>query len=183
MIVAVDFDGTLCHDAWPGVNEMSLPGIYTLKIFKQNGGRLVLWTCRTGRSLQAAIDACAAYGLTFDAINENDPQHIEMWEADHGKSVYSPKVYADLYIDDKAMMCYEGIPWLRVHHFLNGIDDSKEFLDWLFANFGTLWGLEKVFKYWKEYSGRDIKSIDQIPAQELPLAPFKLMMEEREAVK
>jgi hypothetical protein len=45
-IVAVDFDGTLCKDAWPGIGEPNYRLIDTLLKAQRRGVRLTLWTCR-----------------------------------------------------------------------------------------------------------------------------------------
>ena len=181
MIVAVDFDGTLCRSPWPYADDFDLVGLYTMKLFRQNGGRLILWTCRHDESLADAIHACAKRGLYFDAVNENDPQHVEMWEADHGKSDFSPKVHADLYVDDKAMMCYEGIPWLKIHKFINGLDNTNDIIGWIFDTYRTPEALNEVRAAWEKYSGRKLSSIQDLPMYGLPLEPFRLMLKEMKA--
>ena len=51
-IVAVDFDGTLTiGDNYPKIGEMNMVAIQYLKQYKKLGGKLVLWTCRSGLSL------------------------------------------------------------------------------------------------------------------------------------
>lgn len=57
--------------------------------------RLILWTCREGDQLERALQWCYAHGLTFDAVNDNLPDHITTW----GNN--PRKVYADVYIDDR----------------------------------------------------------------------------------
>lgn len=172
MIVAVDFDGTLCRSPWPAVDDMDLVGIYVLKEFKKKGGRVILWTCRNGEHLQAAVDACAKYGLYFDAVNDNDPQHLQNWEAHHGKPLkYSPKIYADLYIDDKAMMGYE-IPWNRINQYLNGVGDGNNFWQWFSENRSKMGDDKDILRTMSEYVGRSITSISQFEYCGTPYAPF-----------
>ena len=96
-IIAVDFDGTLCKDAWPEIGEPNGNLIYELKIRKQCGYKIILWTCRTGELLDKAIKWCADRGLIFDAINENVPEAIERFGGD------CRKIYADVYYDDKSV--------------------------------------------------------------------------------
>lgn len=94
MVIAVDFDGTLCEDAFP---EIGMPNIYlieALKSHQKNGDKLILWTCRCGKYLDKAVEWCKEQGLIFDAVNENVPDII----AKYGNG--GPKVFADLYIDD-----------------------------------------------------------------------------------
>ena len=96
MIIAVDFDGTLCENAFPEIGKPNAYLIYSLKGKQLLGDKLILWTCRTGECLMKAIDFCSNYGLYFDAINENLPETLEMFGGD------SRKIHADIYIDDKS---------------------------------------------------------------------------------
>lgn len=95
-IIAVDFDGCLCDSIYPECGEPNMGLIAMLKSFKRAGGRLILWTCREASSLQTAVNWCILQGLSFDAVNDN----IEELKILYGNN--SRKVYADLYIDDKA---------------------------------------------------------------------------------
>jgi hypothetical protein len=96
-IVAVDFDGCLCSNKWPEIGEPNTALIQRLIRHRENGGEVILWTCREGRSLDAAVDWCAQRGLTFDAVNANLESQNELFGND------CRKIGADLYIDDKAM--------------------------------------------------------------------------------
>lgn len=93
MIVAVDFDGTIFTNKYPKVGEPIEPVINYLKYLRQQGYKLILWTCRTGDSLIEAVKACEKVGLKFDAVNQNINERRMVQP--------SRKVYADLYIDDK----------------------------------------------------------------------------------
>ena len=96
MIIAVDFDGTLCENKWPEIGD-PYPGVIAFCLGQRmTGSKLILWTCRQGKELQAAIDWCRQFHLTFDAVNENLPEHIAAFGGD------TRKVYADMYIDDKS---------------------------------------------------------------------------------
>ncbi len=96
MIIAVDFDGTLCECAWPDIGKPITPMIKLMKFAREiMGHKLILWTCREGKALNAAVDWCSNLGLDFDYVNESLPEMIEKY----GKS---RKVGADVYIDDKA---------------------------------------------------------------------------------
>ena len=91
--IAVDFDGTLCErEKFPAIGKPKQAMIDWLKAQKQNGKRLILWTCREGEDLKQAIEWSAEQGLTFDTHNENIP----------GFPVETRKVVADIYIDDRA---------------------------------------------------------------------------------
>lgn len=96
MIIAVDFDGTLCSNKWPEIGEPEELLLGTLRQHQDHGSKIILWTCRTGKLLDDAVKWCEEQGLIFDAINENLPEIIEQMGGD------SRKIYADVYIDDKA---------------------------------------------------------------------------------
>lgn len=95
MIIAVDFDGTLCESAWPNIGNPNRKLIKHLVAFRDEGNQVILWTSREGEMLTTALAWCEKYGLSFDAVNDNLP---EMQERFGGNS---RKVFANLYIDDK----------------------------------------------------------------------------------
>lgn len=97
MIYAVDFDGTLCKDDYPEIGEPNTGVIDFVKAEQARGAKVILWTCRCGADLAAAIEWCSDHGLAFDAINDNLPEHVAIYNNN------CRKVYADRYIDDKAL--------------------------------------------------------------------------------
>lgn len=98
-IIAVDFDGTLAGDGvWPEVGAPNLVLIQQLKERKAAGDKLILWTCRSGEALEAAVKWAAEQGLTFDAVNDNLPEVV----AAYGNN--SRKISCDYYIDDKSIL-------------------------------------------------------------------------------
>ena len=101
IIVAVDFDGTLCDNNYPKAGAEHWGLIHALQELKIEGKiDLILWTCRSGEDLEFAVNWCKERGLIFDTVNENLPRVIEMYHGD------TRKVSADIYIDDF------GYPWL-----------------------------------------------------------------------
>lgn len=101
MVYAIDFDGTLCVDRYPEIGEPREDVINALLAIKGRTSRrtaqdrFILWTCREGDQLERALQWCYFHGLTFDAVNDNLPEHIERY----GNNCR--KVYADIYIDDR----------------------------------------------------------------------------------
>ncbi|MBO4309782.1 MAG: hypothetical protein J5856_01810, partial [Lachnospiraceae bacterium] len=91
-IIAVDFDGTLCYSNWPGLGEPNIPLIEYLKFQKKQGNKLILWTCRAGAALDLAVNWCIEHELSFDAVNDNLPEIIELY----GNN--SRKITCDYYI-------------------------------------------------------------------------------------
>ena len=97
-IIAIDFDGTLCTNNWPEIGDPNFELIDCLLAEqKVAGSKLILWTCRTGDQLDAAVKWCQDHGLYFDAVNDNLPEQIEMY----GNN--SRKIFADIYVDDKSL--------------------------------------------------------------------------------
>lgn len=98
MIIAVDFDGTLCGNAWPAIGAPR-NGVIDYVLWRQKGGaKLILWTNRTGQRLDEAVDWCREQGIIFDAVNKNLPEMIERFGGD------CRKVFADEYLDDKGVL-------------------------------------------------------------------------------
>ena len=108
--IALDFDGTVVTHEYPHIGE-DAGAVPVLKELVANGYRLILHTMRHGALLEQAVDWFRSRGIPLYAINENPSQR--KWTA-------SPKVYADLYIDDSSL----GIP-LR---FVDGC--SRPVVDW-----------------------------------------------------
>ncbi|MCM1220632.1 MAG: hypothetical protein NC548_39705 [Lachnospiraceae bacterium] len=101
MIIAVDFDGVITPNGhWPSAGEANKAVIEWLKELRKGGNKLILWTIRTGEALETAVAFCQEHGLEFDAVNKNVPEIIEYLGTD------SRKVYANFYIDDRAV-CME----------------------------------------------------------------------------
>ena len=100
-IVAVDFDGTLCENAFPKIGKPKHDVIETIKEYQGYGWKTILWTCRNYESLDQAVEWCKQQGLTFDAINVNLPEVQELFGGD------TRKVFADVYIDDKNVLLKE----------------------------------------------------------------------------
>ena len=114
MIIAVDFDGTIVEDAYPRIRKPQTFAFETLKALKQERHRLILWTCREGKSLQEAVDFCRENGVEFYAVNSNFPDEPLSSED-------SPKIVADLYIDDRNLGGFPG--WDQVWQALKPNDE------------------------------------------------------------
>lgn len=101
-IIAVDFDGTLCASNWPDIGKPNQFVIDELIRQQSDGAKLILWTCREGEQLQAAVKWCLEHGMRFDAVNDN----LEENKALYGNN--SRKVFATEYWDDKSAVVYAG---------------------------------------------------------------------------
>ena len=97
VIIAVDFDGTLCVNQWPAIGPPRAAVISWVKARQHGGDKLILWTNREAERLDEALKWCADQGIEFDAVNENLPEIVKMFGGD------CRKIWADVYLDDKAM--------------------------------------------------------------------------------
>ena len=102
--VAVDFDGTLCADAFPEVGAPNRAVIDYVKRLAADGSKIILYTSRengTRKLLDEAVAFCKAQEIPLYAVNENpgNPHAAKIGL----KPSDGRKVYADLYIDDKAI--------------------------------------------------------------------------------
>ena len=101
LVIAVDFDGTLCENKFPEIGEPIQSVINYVKQLKAEGCKLILWTCREGEALLKAVAWCAKWGLYFDAINANLPERIAEYGTD------PRKIGADFYLDDRNILVKE----------------------------------------------------------------------------
>ena len=103
MIIAVDFDGTLCEECWPEIGKPNLKLIGELIYRRSLGDRLILWTCRSGIQLTQAVFFCKSYGLEFGGVKEKRPEISE----EYGNGWR--KIAADSYSDDRSEK-----PWVTL---------------------------------------------------------------------
>jgi len=110
MILGIDFDGTCVTHAYPKVGRfIGAESVLTDLVSK--GHKLILYTMRSGRELDDAVEWFNSNKIPLWGVNHNPEQHL--WTS-------SPKVYAQLYIDDAAL----GIP------LLDGLSGERPFVDW-----------------------------------------------------
>ena len=136
MIIAVDFDGTCVTHDFPNVGK-NIGAEIVLRKLSDKGHKIILYTMQshpsektekagtsgmiptTNDCLQDAIDWFEKYNIPLYGINNNPSQHS--WSD-------SPKVYANMYIDDAAL----GIP--LVHKDTGHMYDSsvmRPYVDWV----------------------------------------------------
>ena len=94
-IIALDFDGTVVTHAYPEVGE-DIGAVAVLKELVAQEDKLILWTMRSGTLLEDAVAWFKKHDIPLWSINEN-PSQKEWTE--------SPKLHADLLIDDSALGC------------------------------------------------------------------------------
>ena len=107
MIIAVDFDGTVVEHKFPEIGD-ELPGaIYTLRALQKAGHYIIIWTCRNltePMPFYNMIDWFRSKRFEPDNINSNYP--LLTFQP-------SPKIYADIYIDDRNFGGFPGWDKIR----------------------------------------------------------------------
>jgi hypothetical protein len=116
--IAVDFDGTIVEHAYPEIGKEMLFAFLTLKELNKNGVRLILWTFRSGKELEEAVEYCRKNGIEFYAVNKNYPEEVM-------NETISRKIDADIFIDDRNLGGFPG--WSAVWQMLNPFEvEQKE---------------------------------------------------------
>ena len=120
--VALDFDGTMAFttpETYPYIDAVNYKAIEVMKKYKEAGGKIVLFTCRTDTDLDIAIECLREYGLEVDTVNEDLQETIDDWYKIQPDSSISPKVFVDVYIDDRAFpACRDGLNWDDIEKYI-----------------------------------------------------------------
>lgn len=118
MIIAVDFDGTLVENAYPAIGKEIPFAFDSLKRLQREGHhQLILWTVREGRLLDEAVAFCAERGVSFYAVNQNNP--------DDKPGSGPRKLNADLFIDDRNL---GGLPdWGLIFRMIQANKADRNF--------------------------------------------------------
>ena len=97
MICALDFDGTVVKHMFPKIGPPVPHAAHVIRRLHAKGWDIILWTCRRGSdAMDAAKYVENVVGVPLHGLNEN--QEGDDWTSD-------PKVFAHLYIDDRALGC------------------------------------------------------------------------------
>lgn len=103
--IAVDFDGTIVENAYPAIGKPMLFAFDTLRELQRRGFVLILWTVRTGKLLDEAVEFCSKNGVEFYAVNSNHPEEVLDDETPR-------KLLVDIFIDDRNIGGFVG--WSKV---------------------------------------------------------------------
>jgi hypothetical protein len=117
--IAVDFDGTIVENNYPRIGREMMFAFATMKELQKKGHLLILWTFRTGRLLDEAVEYCRAQGIEFYAVNESFPGELE-------SGSFPRKLNVDLFIDDRNVGGFIG--WSKVWQLLSPGDPDMALL-------------------------------------------------------
>ena len=122
MLIAVDFDGTIVTHKYPAIGEELPFATDTLKMLRQDGHRLILWSVREGRLLDEAVEWCRERGVEFYAINHDYPE-----ETTDNNPHFSRKLKVDLFIDDRNL---GGLPdWGTIYRMIKHHQKWDDLID------------------------------------------------------
>ncbi|MMZ43623.1 hypothetical protein D1872_51860 [compost metagenome] len=117
LVLAVDFDGTITEQPDMATYPMTdrPHAVRVLRRLHEDGVRLQLWTCRTGRFLDEAVEFLQHKGIAevFETINDQLPEVYQKYAPNVAR-----KLGADFYIDDKNIMF--KVDWLAIEEFIYG---------------------------------------------------------------
>lgn len=116
-ILAIDFDGTIVESRYPKIGKPIIFAFETLKKLQEEGFILILWTYRSGKELDEAVEFCRDNGIEFYAVNRSYP------EEEFDESI-SRKIAADIFIDDRNIGGFYG--WGSVYKELMGEEISNQ---------------------------------------------------------
>ena len=109
--IAVDFDGTIVEHKYPEIGKEITFAFQTLRTLQEQGHQLILWTYRSGKELDDAVEYCRRNGIEFYAVNSSYPE--EEFDEDYD----SRKIDADIFIDDRNI---GGLPpWGEIYQMIN----------------------------------------------------------------
>ncbi len=109
--IAVDFDGTIVEHRYPEIGKDILFAFETLHALQKQKHLLILWTYRSGKELDEAVEYCRMNGIEFYAVNRSYP------EEEFNESYASRKIEADIFIDDRNIGGMLG--WGEIYHLIN----------------------------------------------------------------
>ena len=109
--IAVDFDGTIVEHKYPEIGKEVMFALQTLRTLQEQGHQLILWTYRSGKELDDAVEYCRRNGIVFYAVNASYPE--EEFDEDYD----SRKIDADIFIDDRNIGGL--LAWGEIYQMIN----------------------------------------------------------------
>lgn len=132
-IICVDFDGTIAKWAkYPNIGTLVPYSKDVINRLHASGHEIIIWTCRGPNGVSNVTQWLNDNEVKFHSINrQNFDTSFDP----------SPKVIADLYIDDKSAMCpltFDSVPYDPATQWSGTV---KAYVDWL------------VLEYWLKENG------------------------------
>lgn len=142
MTIAVDFDGTIVTHKYPNIGEEIPFAVDTLKMLRNDGHKLILWSVREGKLLDAAVQWCRDRGLEFYAVNRDYPE-----ETTDNNPHFSRKLKADMFIDDRNL---GGLPdWGTLYQMISQHQTWQDVIDEALSQSDTHTAPPKKKRWWQ----------------------------------
>lgn len=108
MIIAIDFDGTIVEHKFPEIGKLRKDAKEVINQLYNEGHYIIIWTCRyEGFAVEQMELFLAANDIKYHCINQNHPELLFSPK---------PKIYADIYIDDRQV---GGLPsWKEIYNII-----------------------------------------------------------------
>lgn len=107
-LIAIDFDDTITNPSpYPIMGTLNQEAAFWINELYRAGYKLALWTCRSGKYLDEAIQLLKDNDLykCFTYINDDNKQQVE-----------HRKIIADFYIDDRSTI--GPINWEQLYQYI-----------------------------------------------------------------
>ena len=92
-VIAIDFDGTIVEHKFPDIGKLLPNAKKAISALYHFGFYIIIYTCRGGVEVVEMIKFLDFKKVPYHKINENAPFEMIKFKP-------SPKIYADVYIDD-----------------------------------------------------------------------------------
>ncbi len=119
-VIAVDFDGTICENKYPMIGKLK-NGVREVinKLVDNDNCEIIIWTCREGEYLKDAIFFLTENSIPYHYLNDN----CNWAKEEFSNNANCRKVYADLYVDDKAI--FADINWFKIYDEIIKVKNSN----------------------------------------------------------
>jgi hydroxymethylpyrimidine pyrophosphatase-like HAD family hydrolase len=109
-IIAIDFDGTIVENQYPKIGKLISGAKKYINKLYEDGHTIIIWTCRYDDDKEDAKKFLEKNDINFHDINKN-AKRVQKTFNPH------PKIYADIYIDDRAIT---RLPeWKEIYELVN----------------------------------------------------------------
>ncbi len=116
MIIAIDFDGTICRGKYPNIDGLQPSALEVINQLYDAGHYIIINTCRSHEQLLAAINWMLEQGIKFHRVNDNHPAEAARYNNN------SRKIYAHVYVDDKQI---GGLPtWTDISKYVKELEEK-----------------------------------------------------------
>ena len=105
LILAIDFDNTVAVTEFPNIHSLYEDAKRVINKYYDMGVYIIIWTCRTGKSMLEAELFLLDCGVKFHKINRQHPKVIHDFCSDTelALDLDGKKVFSHLLIDDTSI--------------------------------------------------------------------------------